>query len=784
MRKLSALSFFLLLALAAQAQVLKSFPLSSVRLLESPFYQAQQTDMAYILALDPDRLLAPFLLDAGITPKAKGYGNWENTGLDGHIGGHYLSALSLMYASTKNAELKQRLEYMVDQLAICQTKNGDGYVGGIPGGHDMWKDIATGKIDAGSFSLNHKWVPLYNIHKLYAGLRDAYLIAGNEKAKEILIKLSDWCLNITANLSDAQIQDILRSEHGGMNEVFADVAEITGDQKYLKLAQRFSHQAILQPLLENQDKLTGMHANTQIPKVIGFKRVTEVGGDESWAKAADFFWNTVVDHRTVSIGGNSVREHFHPSSDFSSMIESNQGPETCNTYNMLRLAKMLFLSNPDPKYMQYFERALYNHILSSQHPNKGGFVYFTPMRPRHYRVYSNTQEDFWCCVGSGLENHGKYGELIYAHNDQDLYVNLFMASELEWKEKGITLTQKTQFPFQETSEIKLDLKKSQKFNLLIRYPSWVAEGKLQISVNGKPEIITAKPSSYVAISRKWKSGDVVTIALPMHIETEFMPDQSPWISFVYGPIVLAAATDATDLKGLWADGSRMGHVAEGGLYPVEEAPMILKKSDNWLANIQPVKDKPLTFSAKEIILPEKYQNVQLVPFFTLHETRYSIYWPIATPEELEQKKKAIREKEEAMLALEKQTVDQVAPGEQQPESDHHFQGEKTESGIHLGHFWRHAAGWFSYDLRNKNHEAKTLRVTYSGGDAGRKFDILINGKLLKTVQSTGEQGNRLFDVDYELPAEILSGNPEILTVKFAAHEGSIAGGVYYVRLLK
>jgi DUF1680 family protein len=339
-----------------QSAKLEPFPLSSVSLLESPFKAAQQTDLKYILSLDPDRLLAPYFKEAGLETKAINYPNWENTGLDGHIGGHYLSALAEMYAATANQKIKEKLDYVLAGLEKCQQKNGNGYIGGVPDGKAMWEAIAKGKIDANSFSLNKKWVPWYNIHKIYAGLVDAYNLTGNEKAKKMLIQFSDWCLNLTANLSDDQIQEMLRSEHGGMNEVFADVAAITGDKKYLVLAQKFSHKTILNPLLENKDALNGIHANTQIPKVIGFMRVAEVSGDKNWANAANFFWNTVVDNRSISIGGNSVREHFNPSVDFSSMLESREGPETCNSYNMLKLSKHLFLANPASKYMDYYER--------------------------------------------------------------------------------------------------------------------------------------------------------------------------------------------------------------------------------------------------------------------------------------------------------------------------------------------------------------------------------------------------------------------------------------------
>ncbi|MBF9255159.1 glycoside hydrolase family 127 protein [Pontibacter sp. 172403-2] len=783
---LLSLATFLLISVPGICQHLQpeAFPLSSVRLLDSPFKEAQQTDMRYMLALDPDRLLAPYLTEAGIPPKAANYGNWEDTGLDGHIGGHYLSALSLMYAATGNPELLQRLNYMVSWLDTCQQRSGNGYVGGVPGGRAMWQEIAQGKIDAGSFSLNGKWVPWYNLHKLYAGLRDAYVFAGNEKARDILVKLTDWCINLTAELSEDQMQEMLKSEHGGLNEVFADVAAITGDQKYLRLAQRFSDRSILKPLLARKDELNGLHANTQIPKVIGYLRIAELDKDKSWAGAADFFWNTVVHNRTVSIGGNSVREHFHPANDFSSMVESKEGPETCNTYNMLKLTKSLFLDSAACAYMDYYERAMYNHILSSQHPGKGGFVYFTPMRPRHYRVYSQPQQGFWCCVGSGLENHGKYGELIYAHNDKDLFVNLFIASTLNWQEKGVSLVQHTKFPYQESTDIELKLKKPAKFALHIRHPEWVKAGQLKVRVNGKEMAVSSVPSSYVTVSRKWKSGDKVTVSLPMETKAEYLPDHSPWVSFVHGPMVLAAATDTTDLTGLWADSSRMGHIANGPLYPVEEAPLLVSADSAYAAGVKPVAGQPLVFSAAGIISSDKYKQVKLVPFYQIHDARYMVYWPVTTPAGLDSLRQSMHAADEAKLVLDKATVDQVAPGEQQPESDHKFRGERTEAGIYNDRHWRHASGWFGYELKNTSHEARKLRVTYYGKDQNRNFDILVNGQLVATVNLDGSKGDRFFDVDYDLPKAITSSDPDVLQVKFVAHDGSVAGGIYYIRLLK
>jgi DUF1680 family protein len=766
-----------------QSSQLQPFPSSSVRLLESPFKVAQETDMKYILSLDADRLLAPYFKEAGLETKAINYPNWENTGLDGHIGGHYLSALSEMYAATGNQQIKERLDYMLNGLEKCQQKNGNGYIGGVPGSKALWEEIAQGKIDAGSFSLNKKWVPWYNIHKVYAGLVDGYTLTGNEKAKKMLVQLSDWCLTLTANLSDDQIQLLLKSEHGGMNEVFADVAAITGDKKYLVLAQKFSHKVILNPLLENKDVLNGMHANTQIPKVIGFMRVAEVSGAKEWANAAKFFWNTVVDNRTISIGGNSVREHFNPTTDFSSMLESREGPETCNSYNMLKLSKHLFLANPSSKYMDYYERTTYNHILSSQHPD-GGFVYFTPIRPRHYRVYSQPQQSFWCCVGSGLENHGKYGELIYAHDKQNLYVNLFIPSTLNWKEKGITLTQNTKFPFEEQSSIKLTLKNSQQFAIKFRYPSWVEDGKMKITVNNKEISLVKDQNSYVSIGRKWKTGDVISITLPMQNKTEQLPDKSDWVSFLHGPIVLAAITDTTDLVGLKADDSRMGHIASGSIYPIEDAPLLVSNNTDLASSLKAVANKSFAFSVSDIIYQEKYKNLQLVPFFQIHDARYMLYWPYTTQEKLPEIQKAMKEREDAQMKLEALTVDVVTTGEQQPESDHNFKGEKTDTGMFKERHFRNGQGSFSYDLKNNTLEARKLRITYFGADKNRNFDIYVNAILVSTLNMDGSEGNQFIDKMIELPEAILNAKPKILQVQFKAKPNSSITGIYEVRLLR
>nr|WP_324258370.1 glycoside hydrolase family 127 protein [Cellvibrio fontiphilus] len=775
------------------ASALELAPTRDVQLLDSPFLQAQNTNKEYLLAFDTEKMLAPFRREAGL-PFKETYGNWESTGLDGHMGGHYVTALALLYAATQDKLVLERLNYVITELKKCQDKLGSGYIGGIPDSNKMWSEIARGDIRADNFSTNERWVPWYNLHKIYAGLRDAYLYAGNEDAKKMLVRLSDWTIELTKNLSPEQMQTMLRTEHGGMNEVFVDVANITGEKKYLALANAFSHQAILQPLQKQQDQLTGLHANTQIPKIIGFKKVADATHNESWHKAAEFFWQTVVDKRTVAIGGNSVKEHFHDSHDFTAMIEDVEGPETCNTYNMLKLTQLLYLSsadkgahNPTMKYVDYYERAVYNHILSSQHPQTGGLVYFTSMRPNHYRTYSQVHHAMWCCVGSGIESHSKYAEFIYARDMDkklpEIFVNLFIPSRLQWAEQGIALTQNTQFP--DTEKTEFIIESSKRFRLQLRYPQWVEKGALQLRVNGKAIKVKQQPGEFIALERRWKKGDKVELVLPMKPRLEQLPDGSNYYAVLHGPIVLALKSQPflTEKISYFADDSRMGHIASGQVCPLEAAPFLLGNSDEFIQQLKPVAGKPLTFNASGLINGQNLQQIELVPFFRVHESRYALYLPYSTAEDLENSRIKAGAEEKARLELQAKTIDQVAPGEQQPESDHFYKGEQAEAGLYNGRHWRHSRAWFSYELNDKDQEAKTLQITYAGIDSGRKFEIQLNGVVIARVESTGNE-QEFFTVDYSIPADLVKKAKGKYTLKFVAAPGSIAGGIYGVRLLR
>ena len=777
--------FFEAFQLTAQAQQkVELFPLSAVELQDELFLKAQQNNLKYILALNPDKLLAPFLKEAGLTPKALMYGSWESKGLGGQTGGHYLSSLSLMYAATGDQELKKRLDYMIDELNVCQQKNANGYVGGVPEGMAMWADVAAGKLEVSNFALNKKWVPWYNLHKLYAGLIDAWQITGNTKAKEILIRLADWCLATTSKLSDEQMQDMLRCEHGGMNEVLAQVAYITKDEKYLKLAKRFSHQFVLDPLLQSKDELTGLHANTQIPKVIGFMRIGELTNNQDWKNAAGFFWQTVVKNRSVSIGGNSVKEHFNNTNDFSALMHHKDGPETCNSYNMLKLTGHLFQEHPQGNYVDYYERTTYNHILASQHPEHGGLVYLTPLRAQHYRVYSKAELAFWCCVGSGIENHAKYGEMIYAHQKDDLYVNLFIASTLNWKEKELVLKQETRFPFEETTSLKLEIKKPKTFTVYIRKPAWIKDGLMKIWVNNKAINLKVNKNSYYAIKRNWKANDEIRCSLPMETRAESLPDQSSWVSFIHGPIVLASPTATADLQGLIADEARKAHIANGPIYSIADAPIIISESTQFEPDLEIIDKNKLIFSASKYIYQEKYKKLELIPFFKLHDARYMIYWPVSSLQKMDENTKKWLADEQNVLPLEASTIDYITPGEQQSEVDHGFQGDQTENGLLIDRHFRAAKNWFSYELKNNNNAAKKIRITYYGAEVVKGFSVYINEKLIKQIVLDGNKGDKFFDEDYILPADLNGFNNKILKVKFTSDGNNSTAKIFSIRLLK
>ena len=764
------------------------FPLGDVTLLDGPLKKARDLNINTLLKYDCDRLLAPYLKEAGLTPKGKSYPNWD--GLDGHVGGHYLTAMAIN-AATGDKECQKRMEYFISELQACADANaknhpawGKGYVGGVPGSDRIW-----GNFKKGNFGPYYgAWVPFYNIHKMYAGLRDAWVYCGNEQAKQLFLGFCDWAIDLTAGLTDAQVERALDTEHGGMNEVLADAYAITGEQKYLDVARRFSHRRLLNPLMQRRDILDNMHANTQVPKVIGFERIAELGGDEAYHTAGAYFWDIVTGERTLAFGGNSRREHFPSKEACQDFVQDIDGPESCNTNNMMKLTEDLHRRNPEARFADYYEVAMFNHILSTQHPEHGGYVYFTSARPRHYRNYSAPNEAMWCCVGTGMENHGKYGQFVYTHHANALYVNLFVASELNWKEKGLKLRQETQFPYAETSRITITQSPNTKqpIPIMVRYPGWVKPGLFSVKVNGKPVSIVTGPASYVTIDRQWKKGDVVDIQFPMHNSVKYLPNMPQYIALMHGPIMLAMKTGTEDLAMLIADDSRFGQLAVGKKLPIDQAPILVNKDVESIANqLQPIAGKPLHFNLTTKMVNE-IRN-ELMPFFELHDSRYMMYWLALSEDSYKDYLTNLAKQEQERQALEARTTDKVQPGEQQPESDHFMETDNSTVGNTNDVFFRDARDghYFSYLMQTGGKTDLSLRLKYWGvGDwKNPEFDIFVDDALVTTVNLVGKYRTSQFKFEeYPIPAELLKGKKQV-RVKFVAKPHKQVGEIYEVRLI-
>lgn len=761
------------------------FALSDVQLLDGPLKDRQDLNVQTLLSYDTDRLLAPFYTEAGMTPKASKFPNWE--GLDGHVLGHYLSALAMHYAVNDDIQVKERLEYILKELKTIQDKNSKdanfvGYISGVPNGKQMWLKMKNG--DAGA--QNGYWVPWYNIHKLYAGLRDAYVYAGYEQARDMFLALCDWGITITNGLNDSKMELMLGTEHGGMPEVYADAYVLTNDKKYLDAAKKWSHKWLLNPMASGSDNLTNVHANTQVPKVVGFARVAELTGDQTYVKGADYFWQTVAHKRSIAIGGNSISEHFPAYDKHIKYVEEREGPESCNTYNMLKLTERLFNMKHSADYVDFYERALFNHILSTIHPEHGGYVYFTPARPRHYRVYSKVNAGMWCCVGSGMENPAKYSQFIYTKANDTLFVNLFSASVLNWKDKKIKITQETAFPKGESS--KFTINGSGSFDLQIRHPYWVNEGEFKIVVNGDSVVSKSTPSSYVSAGKSWKTGDVVEVIYPMHTHVEDLPGVSDYVALLHGPIVLSAKTGTNGLTGLVADDGRWSHIASGGLEALDQAPMLASKKEDIASKVTPVENEPMHFKAPYLFANQRDANLLLQPFYEVHDARYMMYWMVLTdPKILERLEK---EQKEA-LELDNKTVDKVAPGEQQPEVDHKMENANSTSGTANGEFYRDAGkcsggdgGYISYLLETNSEDSLSLMVRYWGNEGcARAFDIMIDDEKLVSENISGKWGKDEFVNEvYAIPDAMVKGKKEI-RVTFKASSGMV-GGLFGVRLLR
>lgn len=582
----------------------KPFPMKQVQLGNGPFLSAREANRRFLISLPPDRLLHTFRLNAGLRSSAEPLGGWEapDCELRGHFaGGHYLSAVALAYASTGDEELRKRGDAVVAGLGQCQKSLENGYLSAFP---VEFFDRLRERIKV--------WAPFYTIHKIMAGLLDMYVHTGNTQALEVVENMAKWVKLYTQPFSYNHMQRILGTEFGGMGEIFANLYAVTGNEDYLEVGQRFDHKQFFDPLAAHRDELKGLHVNTQIPKVIGAARYYELTRESRYHTIADYFWNEVVSERCYCTGGTSNGEGWNTDPGVLSTELSPSTTECCCAYNMMKLTRHLFGWNPDARLMDYYERLMFNHRLGTINPEDGATMYYLPLVSGYWKVFGKPFEALWCCTGTGAEEFAKLTDTIYFHDNDSVYVNLYVDSEVEWPEKGLRLKQETRFPEQQASAFTFKAQSPVDLTLRLRVPYWIRGGSVKI--NGEALQAFASPGSYLSISRKWKTGDRVEISLPMDIHIQAMPDDERIQAVMYGPLVLAGTFEKVNKDMMYGE-----YEPRGEAYKVPDIVADLNKPTDW---VEPGKE-PLTFTATG-----QSKAFPLIPLYKVLEDRYAVYWKV------------------------------------------------------------------------------------------------------------------------------------------------------------
>jgi uncharacterized protein len=779
----------------------RPLPLNAVRLQGGPLKHAQELDARYLLSLDPDRMLAYYRDRAGLPKRAEPYGGWDGDGrnLTGHIAGHHLSAVSLMWAATGDARFKQRADYIVQELKVVQDTHGDGYLSALKGGRQAFNQLARGEIRSAAFDLNGEWSPWYTLHKTYAGLRDAYRHTGNRTALDVEIKFAGWAERILAGLDDAQLQRMMNTEFGGMNEVFADLYADTGDARWLALSYKFEHRAFIEPLRRHEDDLGGTHGNTQVPKLLGSAARFAATGDPADLLAAAFFWDQVVHHHSFSSGGHGQDEYFSPPDELNDHLDGRTA-ETCNVYNMLKLTRRLFSFWPDPHYADFHERALFNHILASIDPEDGRVCYMVPVGMGVSHEYQDPLRSFTCDVGTGMESHALHGYGIYYEARDRLWVNLYAPTTADWAAAGVRVAMETDFPEGETAKLTLQVPAPRRFTLALRRPYWAGDGFV-IKVNGqdvtpRPQVPaagaarsqyrgTAFPSSvFTELPRTWRTGDVVEVTLPKSLHLEAVPDNPRRASVMWGPLVLAGD--------LGPEPGREGRGDEEGerLVPPPPVPVFVAADQPVATWVKPVAESPARFRTegvgREPDAAGRPSDVALHPFFRLHRRTYSTYWDLFTPEEWERRKAEYATEAERLRKLAAATVAYFEPGGSAEREYNYQAGQGVFPQRILGRRGRRGTSWFSYELPVDATHPMILIATYYNGDRRglpAEFAIQVDGRQVATEQRRVTDPRRFVDVAYPLPADLVRGKSKV-TVRFEAKDGSQIATVFGLRMIR
>jgi DUF1680 family protein len=761
----------------------RPLPLSAVRLTGGPLAHAQKLDATYLLELEPDRMLFHLRERAGLKPKAReeGYGGWDGAGrqLTGHIAGHYLSAVSLMYAATGDRRFKERADYVVDELAEIQKAQGDGYIGGLMAevrrdgrkelvdGKTRFEDLGRGVIESGGFDLNGMWSPWYVQHKIYAGLRDAWRFTGNAKALEVEVKFAEWAEGILSKLDPAQIQRMLATEFGAMNEIMADLYADTGDERWKRAGRLFEHEALVEPLSRHQDVLAGEHGNTQVPKLYGELVRAIHTGEKRSGEAARFFWDQVAHHHSFATGGHGKDEYFGEPDKLNARIDGRTA-ETCNVYNMLKFSRTLFALHPDIRYADFQERALFNHILSSIDDEDGRFCYMVPVGRGVSREYQGKFDSFTCCVGTGMESHALHGDGIYYEAGDKLWVNIYTPSTADWASQKTRIAVNTDLPLGDAVKITITPDAPKKLTLALRRPAWAGEG-FTARVNGETVKDAPEPGNYLELTRTWRVGDVVELTLPKTLRLETVKDNPNRAAILWGSLVLAGDLGPQDRPRTAGD-----DLAAVPVFVTDD-----REPSTWL---QPVAGRPGVFRTAGV---GRERDVEFSPFHQLQRRTYAIYWDFFTAGEWKLKEKQIAAEREALRKLEAATVAFVQPGEMQAERDFKQEGENTSPDRVMGRAGRRGAGWFSFEMLIDASKPAALVVTYSNDEwRKRTFDILVNGRKLaaEVVEKDGAPP-KFHDVTYELPADLTKGRDKV-TVRFQATNGNEIACVFGLRTIR
>jgi hypothetical protein len=759
-------------AAPAVAAPLEPFPLRDVRLLDGPFLEMQRRGLETLLSFDPDRLLHTFRVNAGLPTTAKPYGGWEapKVELRGHSLGHYLTACALAWEATGDDRLKARALQVVAelrkvQLALAAKGATPGYLSAFP--EEFFDRVEERR---------GVWAPYYTLHKILAGLLDVHRAFGDPTALETAKGMAAWVGSRAKPLSDAQWQEMLQTEFGGMQESLTDLYAVTKDAEHLRLARLFDHRVVFDPLARGEDALDGLHANTQIPKAIGAERDCALTGEGRYCRVAETFWSRVAKERSYAIGGHSEDEHFFPVKHFSRHVGESTA-ETCNTYNMLKLSRALFLRDRVPARIDFYERGLFNHILASNDPASGEVTYYVPMKPGAWRTYSTREDSFWCCVGTGMENPSRFGEAIYARSADALYVNLFLASELRWREQGLRLRQVTRFPQEETTRLELALDAPRRFALRVRRPEWAAAG-FRVSVNGRTAEVSGGPSAYVSLESEWHDGDVVEVALPTSLRAEAMPDDASVVAFLRGPIVLAADLGPTGAAKRFGPTNPELRTDDTTALPT----LVASSPGEALARLRPA-GEPLTFRSDGIGRPA---DVVLRPFYALYDRRHSVYLRVEAEAAAARRQTDARAADDARRAVDARTVDSVAVGVPADEQAHGLELERAGAWSLEGHSCRSTryGGWFGYRLRLPEAGPAALRVTYWGGETRRhSFEVTAEGETLATQSLFDDRPGELYEVEYALP-ERLSRGREQINIAFRTGPRQSTGAIFQVRTVR